>query len=127
MPFLLANWKLVIVAVLLLALGIQTWRLDRAKAEVIEVQALVTACEGRVSALGKQIEAQNGAVRALEAAGKARQAMAAREVEKAQKRASEAKSEASRLRGMVGLKGGSGNAPESSCEAAVSQVRKGLK
>ena len=121
MPFLLANWRLVIVATLLLALGIQTWRLDRAKAEVAEVQALVTACEGRVSALGKQIEAQNGAVRALEAAGKARQARARAEVERATKSAQIAQNEAARLREAI-------LAPiEASCEAAVSQVRKGLK
>ena len=123
MTFLLANWRLVIVATLLLALGIQTWRLDRANAEVAEVQALVTACEGRVSALGKQIEAQNGAVRALEAAGKARQARAAQGIKEAQKRAQTAKSEAQRLReaALSPLE-----PKELGCEAAVAQVRKGL-
>lgn len=120
MPFLLANWKLVVVAALLLALGIQSWRLDRAKAEVKEVEALVTACEGRVSALGRQIEAQNGAVRALEAAGKARQARAMAGVKEAEKRAKTAQNEAQRLREAI-------LAPvDNSCEAAVGQVRKGL-
>ena len=124
MPFLLANWKLVIVVILLLALGIQTWRLDRAKAEVLEVQALVTSCEGRVSAIGKQIEAQNGAVRALEAAGKARQARAAQGIKDAEQRARTAQNEAQRLREAA-------RSPlepkEMGCEAAVARVREGLK
>ena len=124
MPFLLANWKLVIVVILLLALGIQTWRLDRAKAEVLEVQALVTACEGRVSALGRQIDAQNGAVKALEAAGKARQARAMAGVKEAEKRARTAQNEAQRLReaALSPLE-----PKEMGCEAAVEQVRIGLK
>ena len=124
MTFLLANWRLVVVATLLLALGIQTWRLDRAKADVIEAQALVTACEGRVSALGKQIEAQNGAVRALEAAGKARQARAMAGVREAEKRAKTAQNEAQRLReaALSPLE-----PKELGCEAAVANVREGLK
>ena len=124
MTFLLANWRLVVVATLLLALGIQTWRLDRAKADVIEAQALVTACEGRVSALGKQIEAQNGAVRALEAAGKARQARAAQGIKEAEKRSKTAQNEAKRLReaALSPLE-----PKELGCEAAVAKVREGLK
>ena len=124
MPFILANWKLVLVGILLLALGVQTWRLDRAKAEVVEVQALVTACEGRVSALGKQIEAQNGAVKALEAAGKARQARAAQGIKDAEQRARTAQNEAQRLReaALSPLE-----PKEMGCEAAVARVREGLK
>jgi hypothetical protein len=123
MPFLLANWKLVFVGILLLALGVQTWRLDRAKAEVAEVQALVTACEGRVTALGKQIEAQNGAVRALESAGKARQARAAQGIKEAEKRARTAQNEAQRLREAIFTP------PVSECPAAeaVQKIRSGLK
>ena len=120
MPFLLANWKLVIVVILLLALGIQTWRLDRAKAEVAEVQALVTACEGRVSALGLQIATQNAAVASLQAAGKARQARAMAGVKEAEGRAKTAQNEAQRLREAI-------LAPVGGCEAAVDKVREGLK
>lgn len=49
MTFLLANWRLVVLAVLLATIGVQTWRLDRCsrayEAYRIEVKALGAAQE----------------------------------------------------------------------------------
>ena len=72
-----------------------------------------------VESLMKLIERQNGAVRALEAAGKARQARAMAGVKEAEKRAKTAQNEAQRLREAI-------LAPVGGCEAAVSEVRRGL-
>lgn len=88
-----------------------------------ELQPLLTACEGRVSALGSQIEAQNAAVAALQAAGRAKQAAARQGVERARSVAQAAQTEAERLREEAKKKA------RTDCQAgeAVKAVREGLR
>lgn len=91
-------------------------------AATAELQPLLDACKGRERALGTQIESQNEAVAALEAAGKARQAKASAGIAEASKRAKSAQDEAERLRQEAK------KAPTGACPAgeAVNEVRRGL-
>lgn len=73
-----------------------------------------------LAACNASLKAQNEAVAALGAAGRAKQAKAKAEVERASKDAQKAQNEAQRLREAI-------LAPVGGCEAAVAQVRKGLK
>lgn len=60
MPFLtilLGNWRLVLLGVLLLAIGVQTWRLDRAQTREKAVQAAFDKFKGGVAALGAKAQA----------------------------------------------------------------------
>lgn len=99
-------------------------RLAGVEATEARLTPLLTACEGRVKALGDQIDAQNAAVEALQAAGKARVAKAEKGVKAAQEGAKAARSEAERLRVAASSK-----SSPSACPAkdAVDEVRKGLK
>ena len=91
---------------------------DTVRAELLPV---LKAYQGRVEALDSQIATQNAAVRALQSAGKARQARAEAGIKAARSDAQKAQIEADRLREAI-------LAPvDKSCEAAVAQVRKGLK
>lgn len=54
MAFLLTNWRVVVVAMLLLALGIQTWRLDRCQSKFEEFRI-------STEALGRAQKAKNEA------------------------------------------------------------------
>src|SRR3990167_10926301 len=92
-------------------LGTTYYRGREAGKEVIraELQPLLTACEGRVKALGSQIEVQNSAVAALEAAGKAKVARATQGMQAARSVAQKAQAEAARLREAApGRAGGGG-------------------
>ena len=88
-----------------------------------ELQPLLTACEGRVKALGSQIEVQNSAVAALEAAGKAKVARATQGMQAARSVAQKAQAEAARLReAALAPLGGECPAGE-----AVKAIRQGLQ
>lgn len=54
---LLANWQLVVLGVLLLAVGVQTWRLDRAETREKTVQASFDKFKGGIAALGAKAQA----------------------------------------------------------------------
>jgi len=56
MPFLIANWRVIVVATLLLLLGIQTWRLDRCQTQFEEFRIMTEA-------LGRAQKAKNEADR----------------------------------------------------------------
>ena len=88
-----------------------------------ELQPLLTACEGRVKALGSQIETQNAAVAALEAAGKAKVARATQGMQVARSVAQTAQAEAARLREAALAPLGS----ECPAGEAVLKIRQGLK
>ena len=53
MTFLLANWRLVLLAVLIGAIGVQTWRLDRSQKAYASLQAEFEQFKGAVAALGE--------------------------------------------------------------------------
>jgi len=57
MTFLLANWRLVLLAVLLGVIGVQTWRLDRSQAEFKALEASFEQFKGSVRALGEKAKA----------------------------------------------------------------------
>jgi hypothetical protein len=82
------------------AFGATFWKGRTVGVEATEarLRPLLTACEGTVAALGRQIEAQNAAVAALEAAGKARVEKARAGMEQARSVAQKATREADRLR-----------------------------
>src|SRR3990167_2153040 len=105
-------------------LGTTYYRGREAGKEVIraELQPLLTACEGREKALGAQIETQNAAVAALEAAGKAKVARATQGMQAARGVARTAQAEAARLReAALAPLGGECPAGE-----AVKKVREGI-
>ena len=105
-------------------LGTTYYRGREAGKEVIraELQPLLTTCEGRVKALGSQIETQNAAVAALEAAGKAKVARATQGMQAARSVAQTAQAEASRLR-EAALAPLGGDCPAGE---AVKKVREGI-
>lgn len=70
MPFLLANWRLVLLAVLLAAIGVQTWRLDRSQAAHTKLEAEFNAFKGAVAALGEQAKREAAAKEASDRANK---------------------------------------------------------
>ena len=61
MPFILANWKLLVLGSLILILGIQTWRLDRCQKSFhdfeVSVEAIGRAQKAKVEADKKANEA----------------------------------------------------------------------
>lgn len=105
-------------------LGTTYYRGREAGKEVIraELQPLLTACEGRVSALGTQIEAQNAAVKAQKAVQDAKVAKATQGMQAARSVAHAAQAEAERLREAMLAPVGEG------CPAAeaVRKIREGL-
>lgn len=54
---LLANWRLVAIALLAVAVGVQTWRLGLAQDDVVRVQALFDAFKAQVAAEGEKARA----------------------------------------------------------------------
>lgn len=57
MTFLLANWRLVLLGVLLAVIGVQTWRLDRSQKETVAVQAAFAAFKATTAAIGERARA----------------------------------------------------------------------
>ena len=53
---LLGNWRLVLLGVLVLAIGVQTWRLDRAQTREASIQAAFDKFKGGVAALGAKAQ-----------------------------------------------------------------------
>lgn len=56
LTFLLGNWRLLIMGILLLIVGIQTWRLDRAEKREEAVRAEFAEFKGGVAALGAKAQ-----------------------------------------------------------------------
>lgn len=57
MTFLLANWRLLGLALLIGAIGVQTWRLDRSQASYATLEAEFQQFKGAVAALGEKAKA----------------------------------------------------------------------
>jgi phage shock protein A len=62
LTLLLANWRYVVMALLVAMVGLQTMRLRGAQADVRAVRVELAQAEARISVLGDQIERQNAAV-----------------------------------------------------------------
>ena len=92
--FLLGNWKLILLGLLVAAIGVQTMRLDYCQKGRAEDQAKITV-------LGAQLAEQNRAVEALQAAGVAKQAEAAQALRKAETRAQVWDTQAKRLTALL--------------------------
>ena|SRR3990167_2354537 len=92
--FLLGNWRLVLMALLLAAIGIQTLRLDWCQKGRAEDRA-------RITVLGAQIAEQNRAVEELERQGAAKATEAAKALRKAETRARTWDANAARLRAIL--------------------------
>lgn len=120
LTFLLGNWQYVAIALLAVAVGIQSSRLDSCKTGRAADQV---AAQQREAALGVQIKVQNDAVAALKAEGDAKVAKASEGLRREATKAQAARSEAERLRTLA-------KAPvaATACPAgqAVEEVRKGL-
>ena len=72
MTFLLANWRLVVLAVLLGVIGLQTWRLDRSQAEFKALEASFEQFKGSVKALGEKAKADAALQQARDSERKAK-------------------------------------------------------
>ena len=120
LSLLVSNWKLVVLGLMLAAIGIQTWRLDRCHKGFAEYRA---TAEIREKALGETINVQNRAVAALETESKNRIARAEKGRLEALRMTQGARNEAERLRGLAKAT----QAP-SACPAgqAVEEIRRGL-
>lgn len=62
MAILLANWRYLVMAALVAAIGVQTVRLRWTQEGLAAAQVQVAAAEARITALGAQIDRQNAAV-----------------------------------------------------------------
>jgi hypothetical protein len=120
---LLANWKWVLLGLMVAAIGYLNWRLESCKRVAEEYKVMA---EAREKALGTQIEVQNRAVEALEAEGKARQARAAEGLKKAQEGTKAARSEAERLKTLAKAENAPTGIEACPAGAAVAEIRKGL-
>ena len=92
--FALNNWRLVLMALLLAAIGIQTLRLDWCQKGRAEDQA-------RITVLGAQIAEQNRAVEELQRQGVAKATEAAKALRKAEGRVKVWDANAARLRAIL--------------------------
>ena len=72
MTFLLANWRLVVLAVLLGVIGVQTWRLDRSQTEFKALEASFEQFKGSVKALGEKAKADAALQQARDSERKAK-------------------------------------------------------
>lgn len=86
----LRRWRLIGAGLLVLALGLQTWRLSSAKGDLRAARAEVSRVRG-------QIELQNLAIENLRREGDARASAAEREIEEARQSASRAGRVADRI------------------------------
>ena len=111
--FLLGNWRLILVGLLLAGLGIQSARLDYCKKGRAEDQA-------RITVLGAQLAEQNRAVEALQAAGAAKAKEAAEALRKAEGRARVWDDQARRLTAILT----SPKPPGAGCREAWAEIRK---
>lgn len=84
------HWRLIGVGMLVLALGVQTWRLSSAKGDLRDARAEVSRVRG-------QIERQNQAIENLRREGDARASAVEREIEEARQSASRARQTADRI------------------------------
>jgi len=90
----------------------------------LELQPKLDACRQFTETLSAQLRAQNEAVAALEAAGKAKVAETSKRLKEAAKSTQAARSEAERLRVLA-----QGNSALGACPAgeAVKEIRRGLR
>jgi len=72
MTFLLANWRLVLLAVLIGAIGVQSWRLDRSQKAYASLEAEFEQFKGSVKALGEKAKADAALQQAKDSERKAK-------------------------------------------------------
>lgn len=126
--FLLANWRLIAIALFVAAAGLYItalrWERDHARAQL-------AAAQQRISALEQLIKVQNAAVEQLKAAQEAKIAEAAQRLKEAAGRAQAAVDTATRLRAAASRPGDPGNprpenCPPSGADEAAAVIRGGL-
>jgi predicted negative regulator of RcsB-dependent stress response len=119
---LLANWKWVLLGLLVAAVGYLNWRLESVKQarhkDAVSYEAKIVTLQG-------SLQAQNEAIAQLGRESADRKAKASKALQEASRAAQSARSEAERLRGLASVP----RSPEGSqCAAAdaVAEIRKGL-
>lgn len=120
--FLLGNWKLIGIGLLVAAIGVQTFRLDLCQSGREEDRVSAEAERIRLSGL---LKAQSDAVERLGKESAERKAKAEKGLKEASRNAQAARSEVERLRALASRK----DAPATSCPAgeAVKAIREGLR
>ena len=120
---LLANWRWVLMGLLLAALSFQTWRVDMCKKGRHEDKVAAEAVRVRLEG---SLQAQNDAIALLAKESQDRKAAAEKALKTAREGTQKARTEAERLRALAQAPRPTGE--PSACPAgdAVAEIRKGL-
>lgn len=124
LTFLLGNWRMLVFGVLMLVLGIQTWRLDSCKKGRLEDKV---GYEAKIVSLQGSLRAQNEAIAKLGKESQERKAKAEKGLLEASRNAQAARSEAQRLRDLASRKEPPSGSQACPAGEAVKEVRQGLR
>lgn len=123
-PLLLANWRWVLMVVLLAVVGVQSWRVDLCKKGRLKDQVAAEATRVRLEG---SLAAQNEAIAQLGKESKDRKAAAEKALQKAKEGTQKARSEAERLKTLAQAPRGPEASKECPAGDAVARIREGLK
>lgn len=122
LAFVMGNWKLILLGLLLATIGVQTFRLDMCKSGRHKDKVSAEAERVHLSAL---LQAQEQAVSDIVKESEERRAAGKMGLQKATTETQAARNEAQRLRGLASTPRSSG-ASQCAAADAVSEIRKGL-
>ncbi len=121
---LLANWRWVLMGLLLAVVGVQSWRLDSCQQGRREDKVAAEAVRIRLEG---SLQAQNEAIAQLAKESKDRKAAATKALQEATKTTQTARTEAERLRTLAQTPRPTGEPSACPAGEAVRSIREGLK
>lgn len=124
LAFALSNWKWVLMAVLVAAYGVQTWRLDLCQKGRLKDQVAAEAVRIRLEG---SLAAQNEAIAKLGEESRNRKAAAEKALKTAREGTQKARTEAERLRALARTSGPKTANSECPAGLAVLEIRRGLQ